>query len=62
MTTYLQLVSPLFKGAQVFSKGSCLSLAKEFKVAGSPEEKRELLNSILNKLRQIGEEQVCDCC
>jgi hypothetical protein len=37
------------------------SLAKEFKVAGSPEEKRELLNSILNKLRQIGEEQVSEC-
>lgn len=34
------------------------SLAKEFKAASSPEEKRELLNSTLNKLRQIGEEQV----
>jgi hypothetical protein len=38
------------------------SLAKEFKAAGSPEEKRELLNSTLNKLRQLGEEQVSDCC
>jgi hypothetical protein len=31
------------------------SLAKEVKAAGSPEEKRELLNSTLNKLRQLGE-------
>jgi hypothetical protein len=37
------------------------SLAKKFKAAGSPKEKRELLNSTLNKLRQIKEEQVSEC-
>jgi hypothetical protein len=38
------------------------SLAKVFKAVGSPKEKRELLNSTLNKLRQLKEEQVSNCC
>jgi hypothetical protein len=33
-------------------------LAKEFKAAGSPEEKRKLLNSTLNKWRELGNRQV----
>jgi hypothetical protein len=33
-------------------------LAKEFKAAGSPEKKKELLNSTLNKLRELGDGQV----
>jgi hypothetical protein len=33
-------------------------LAKEFKAAGSPVEKKELLNFTLNKLRELGDGQV----
>jgi hypothetical protein len=34
------------------------SLAKEFNAANGPEEKRELINLTLNKLRELGDGQV----